>query len=161
MTAPFDPPAGLIDQVCTWIEEEDASLKEMAVKIGCATSTLQTWLTVDAVRSARVRAARQLAAETCMRKELEVIDQCNDSALPAAVAKMRERVAHWRRRAAIRNPAYSERFVLETKPYIDPDRMSDADLLAIAVQSGVSGPVIEGFAEVVQQRRLPQDGGAE
>ena len=129
------------DDIVAMIQEEDASEAETAQRVGVSLTSLRNWLHNDPVRSARVRQAREDAAEACLRKAAAVIDDCPDDATAAQIAKMREKRAHWERRAAIRNPRYSDKVQIEHRQAPPLSQMSDQQLAAIAFGTG---PVIDG-----------------
>lgn len=99
-----------IDDICRRIESGE-TYREIARDLGCSSSTLTDWLhrADNAERSAR---ARELSAEGLLDRGLQTLIDANadsPAALNAEISRARAIAQELARRAAIRNPKYSEK----------------------------------------------------
>jgi DNA-binding CsgD family transcriptional regulator len=135
--------------IIDWIATDDLSIPSIAVRLGVSSSSVWQWLQAVPTRQAQAREARLQSADALLDKALAAIDAIPEDGTHAQIAKGRERRAHFERRAAIRNPKYSDRVQVDAtvRDERDLSQLSDAELIELARKAGVSGPVIEGYAE--------------
>jgi len=136
------------NELCDLIERKDLSLQGIAEAWGCTKRQLQLWIDGDPQRAQRAREARENAADWCDREAEKVLRDLKPDATVAEVARARELAQHYRWRARVRNPAtHGEKVqVAHNHTLLDPKLMSDAQLLAIAAQGGLT---IDGESEPV------------
>jgi hypothetical protein len=132
------------DELCALIETGKSRAK-IAKLWGCTRRQIQLWIEADPVRGERERQARQAAGEDAVDKAEKVLLDIPKNGTVAEVAQARELAQHYRWLASKLNPAYADKLAVTHAMELDPDKMTDAQLAAIAA----GGRVIEGEAEDV------------
>jgi transposase-like protein len=99
-----------IDIICDMIES-GKSYRDIARKIGCSDATVSNWLNFDEERAKRSACARLISAESWLDNGIDVLRDAlsKNSDIDATAARAFEQACA--RRAAIRNPKYSEKLV--------------------------------------------------
>lgn len=102
-----------IDALCERIESGE-TYREMAADIGVSVGLLTKWLTNDAHREQSARALNN-SAESWLDRGLHALNTADgsDARLGAEITRARAIAQECARRAAIRNPKYSERHTVQ------------------------------------------------
>lgn len=144
------------DDVFSWIAIEAASMREIAVSLAVSKSAVAHWLHASPARSARADAAWRAASDAKAEEALEILRAAReDKTMTRAQASMVREIAHHLRwEASVRNrDRYGDHVRVDQRVQVGRGaaQMTDAELLEIAKKNGVSGPIIDGWAEQVAQ----------